>query len=354
MMIELTKQPIFFNRNQVYRVYKGGYLYGEFIGEPQEDGNFPEEWIASTVHAANNSESGPLDGLSIIEGTDITLKELGEKFTKEMYGNRTELGVLVKYLDSAIRLPLQAHPDVAYSQKYFNSEHGKTEMWLILDTREDASICFGFKDKLTKEEFSELVERSKDEKQIMEDYINKVPVKVGEVYLVPAKSVHAIGAGCFMLEVQEPTDFTISPEYWCGDYILNAHEMYMGLSKDAALDCFDFSVCGEESINIAKKTPQIKSENENVKCESLISNEDTPYFSVNRYQVKKEVTLADGTAIYIVTSGAGSITGENYNRELKKGDYFFLPYYAKNKFKVIAKNDLDGLELIECLAPEVK
>ena len=78
-------------------------------------------------------------------------------------------------------------------------------------------------------------------KSAMERLLNRIPVKTGDVYFIPAKAVHAIGAGCLILEVQEPTDFTIQPERWCGDYHLNDNEMYIGLSKEDALGVFDYS-----------------------------------------------------------------------------------------------------------------
>ena len=350
-MKEYTQSPIFFNRNRVYRVYTGGWLMEQFLNQTGEDNNFPEEWIASTVHAANNVNAKKDDGLSKIENTEITLKELGENYPREMYGKATGLGILVKYLDSAIRLPLQAHPDKAYAKKYFNSLYGKTEMWLILATREGANICFGFNNEITKEEFSAIVEESKEEKNIMDKYVNKVYVQPGEVYLIPAKAVHAIGAGCLILEIQEPTDFTLSPEYWCGDHLLSNQEMYMGLPKDTALECFDYSMFGKECIKQARKTPKLFRENSDVKIEHLITSEDTPCFSVVRYTVTKKVKLVKGAVIYIVTKGEGKIEGESYQREVKQGDYFFLPFEARDKFTAVSNKD-KPLELIECIPPE--
>ena len=100
-------QPVFFEKNRVRRVYTGGKLMGEFLGIPEEDGFFPEEWIASTVSALNKDSTDPKEGLSIVEGSKITLKELLSESPEEMLGNRREWGVLVKFLDSAVRLPVQ-------------------------------------------------------------------------------------------------------------------------------------------------------------------------------------------------------------------------------------------------------
>ena len=83
----------------------------------------------------------------------------------------------------------------------------------------------------------------------MTAFVNRVPVQTGDVFFVDAGVIHAIGAGCMLLEVQEPTDFTIQPEYWCGDYHLNAQEMYLGLEKDIALDCFNFELYGADVVS---------------------------------------------------------------------------------------------------------
>lgn len=66
--------------------------------------------------------------------------------------------------------------------------------------------------------------------------------------------IRAIGAGCLILEVQEPTDFTIQPEHWCGEYHLNDQEMYLGLDKDTALDCFRFDLYGESAVEQGRKS----------------------------------------------------------------------------------------------------
>lgn len=350
-MREYTNQPLFFNPNRVYRVYTGGWLMDQFLGRDGEDNHYPEEWIASTVHAVNDIDAGPDEGLSKIEHTEITLKELGEMYPDETYGPAGSLDILVKYLDSSIRLPIQAHPDKNFSRTYFHSEFGKTEMWLILATRENANICFGFSGKMTKEQFAELETRSRTEKNVMDEYLNRVYVKPGEVYLIPAKAVHAIGAGCLILEVQEPTDFTLSPEFWCGDHLLSDQEMYLGLKKEEALDCFDYSIYGADCIRFSKKTPELVEDGADARVEYLITEEDTPCFKVLRSIVKKRQMLKEGPAIYIITKGNGYISGHHYQRNVTQGDYFFMPYNAKDMFSIVS-GEYSEIEMITCIPPD--
>ena len=96
----LWQRPVFFNRNRVYRVYLGGKLFHGFLGDKDEDGFYPEEWVASTVHAMNANSAGPLEGISIVEGTEIPFTQLLEEHREDCLGDRDTLGVLVKYLDT--------------------------------------------------------------------------------------------------------------------------------------------------------------------------------------------------------------------------------------------------------------
>lgn len=344
------QQPVFFRENRVRRVYLGGRLLGQFVGAPCEDDFFPEEWIASTVEALNKDSVNPREGLSIVEGTDISLKELLEKYPKETLGERKELGVLVKFLDSAIRLPVQVHPDKAFSMKYFNSRFGKAEMWLVLATRENAAIHFGFKEKITKEELLEAIENSYQNKEEMIKLVNTYPVKAGDVFFIPGKLVHAIGKGCLILEIQEPTDFTIQPEYWCGDYEMNEQERYIGLSKEAAAECFDYEMYGADCEKLVRKTPILLWEKDGVKKEAVITEKDTACFGVNRCRIHHgKYTLEAAPAVYVAVKGGGRLQGQDYSRPIKQGDYFFLPHQASGKVEAVSEQ---GLELVECLPPK--
>lgn len=347
----LASRPVFFERNRVFRVYEGGRLFGDFFGDEPVDGNYPEEWIASTVRAMNMTVSGPREGLSIVKDQDMTFSELLESEPALMLGGRKKYDVLVKMLDSAIRLPLQAHPDRVFSGKYFHSEYGKTEMWLIVATRENARVYFGFSREISKDEFAEAVEKSRTDRNVMTPLLNEIAVKPGEVYLVPAKCVHAIGYGCLLLEVQEPTDFTIQPEYWCGDHLLSEYEMYLGIDKTVALDCFDYELYGlEKSLAVSKKEPRITFKDDRVLREDLLTYEDTPCFCVKRITVTGgTATLSEGPALYIVIDGDGTLRGKSDEISVRKGSYFFLPHAAKMHYDVISDTKI---QLAVCLPPK--
>lgn len=330
MKKELWQAPLFFRRNRVFRVYLGGALYKDFLGDTDGDGFYPEEWIASSVRALNDGHTDPLEGISLTEEEGIPLSELLEKYPREFLGDRKDMGVLVKFLDSAIRLPMQVHPTREFSRKHFSSPYGKAESWLILDTRPGACIYFGFKEQVSLEDFAKAVEENLENPDSFLGFVNKIPVKTGDVFFVPAGVIHAIGPGCLLLEAQEPTDFTIQPEYHCGDYLLNQQEMYIGLDKETALSCFDLSLYGEKVLEMGRKSPKLLEEKDGVAVYSLISKEDTPCFFVTRYCCTGgSAALENGGCVYIVTSGEGEIHGEGYTRKVKRGDYFLLPAQAK-------------------------
>ncbi len=344
----LVSQPIFFKQNRVYRVYLGGEGIDKFCGEDvHPDGFFPEEWIASKVKAINPKYFGERDGVSVIENSDIFFDDLIEEYKNDLLGDR-KYDCLVKYLDSAIRLPVQVHPTKAFAKKHFHSDYGKTEAWLVLATRPNAKIYFGFNRDITKEELSALEERSETEKDIMSGILAGVDAHVGDVFIINAGLIHAIGAGCTILEVQEPTDFTIQPERWCGDTHISYNEEYIGLDKDTALDCFDYSLVGEKALAGAHILPKIVKKGNGITVESLISYEDTPCFAENRISVSENAKyiLPFAPSVWIVVDGNGEIKGDGYFRAVKKGDYFFLPYVAENKFFVTSST---SITLVECL-----
>jgi len=347
---KIVKEPIFFERNRVYRIYKGGMPYRALFNDGYDDGTdnmFPEEWVASKVKAINPKYFGVRDGVSVIKGTDIFFDDLLEEYKTELLGNR-KYDCLVKFLDSAVRLPFQVHPTKDFSRKYFNSEYGKTEAWLVVSKRPNAKLYFGFKDKITKEELSALEERSETEKDIMGNLLSGVDVEVGDVWLIKAGLIHAIGAGCTIIEVQEPTDFTIQPERWCNDYHISYEEEYIGLDKSTALDAVNYDIYGEAAKDYAKVSPKVLIDTPVYKKESLISYEDTPCFAENRHTLKKggKFVMDYAPAVYLCLDGKAKITGENYEKEIKRGDYFYLPFIAEGKFTVSSD---ESATLIECL-----
>jgi mannose-6-phosphate isomerase len=194
------------------------------------------------------------------------------------------------------------------------------------------------------------VNDSEHDKDAMERLVNKFPVKPGDVYFIPAKAIHAIGKGCLILEIQEPTDFTIQPERLCGDYRLSDKQMYLDLDKKTALSVFDYSYNKERVLNECRKTPTVISEANGCVKTSIISKEDTPCFSLERYEINNGRTeKLSAPVIYVVTEGNGVLTDGTDHTEIKKGDYFFMPYSCNKKYFVESDSNLT---LAACIPPE--
>ncbi len=326
--MEFFEQPIFFERNRVFRVYKGGALFADFFGDKREDGFYPEEWVASDVRALNEGHDDIHEGISKIAGTDIYLNDALRDYAPQILGSKTCLGVLTKILDSAIRLPVQAHPSKEFALEHFSSRFGKQEAWLILGKREGAGIYYGFKDGVTMDDFKAAIEKSETDSEAMKDLLVYYDVTPGDVIFIPAGMVHAIGSGCLLLEAQEPTDFTIQPERYCGEYRLSDNEMYLGLEKEAALGCFEMDKRYELPLK-----PMLLSEENGAKYEELIGRKQTDCFGMRRITLENGSFVPRQTAgVYVVTDGEGEITAQGYSKKLTKGDYFLLPHLAVDKF----------------------
>ena len=330
--------------NRVWRTYQGGRFLDALQGvNSPSDSHFPEDWIASTTRATNKGrEAFETEGLSSVQvdGQSILLRDLFAQFPGEMLGPRhyerygAQTGVLTKFLDSAIRLPMQCHPTIAFSQQHLNANAGKTEAYVILKTREDVKdpyVYLGFERPPDPREFARWIEQQEIERIL--GCCNRVPVRQGDVFLVPGGMPHAIGEGVFMIEIMEPTDFAVRIEFTCGDYVLPEESRFMGRDVDFAVSMFDFRATTPEDIRerLFGKPRVIACYGQKGEETSLIDKRMTECFSVHRLAVKGEVVRpTNGFYVLIVTRGEGTIespSGERYS--LRFGDRFFVAAHSE-------------------------
>ena len=158
----------------------------------KNDGIIAESWEVS-IHK---------DGESVLPGTNKTFSEYLKENPSAVDKNGGNFPVLIKYIDAAKSLSVQVHPNDDYAQKY-EHDNGKTEMWYIISADEGAGIYCGFKRDTNKEEFLEKVKDG-----TVEELLNFIPVKAGDCYLIKAGTVHAIGAGCVICEIQQNSNVT--------------------------------------------------------------------------------------------------------------------------------------------------
>ena len=320
--------------NRVWRLYRGGKLLDELHGREGTDGSFPEDWLASVVEAINPPrENAPAnEGLSraILPGGETAcLRDLID----------TPFGVLTKFLDSAERLPIQVHPDKETALRLFNSEYGKTEAWYILDGREiDGEapyILMGFKSEVTPDTLKALFDRQDIEG--MAALLHKIPVQPGEVYLIRGGCPHAIGSGVLLLEIQEPTDYTISLETrdTQGNEVPE-RLIHQGLGFEKMFECFHYSASSPDASRMAPKALSPG-------CEELISYEDTPCFCLRRMEVSGGREQASGELPYTlaVTKGEGAVNGI----AVKQGDCLFVSA-GQEAYEITG-----AMEILQCLPP---
>lgn len=273
------------------------------------------------------------DGKNIIENGEYkgkTLNEVIEEKGKEkVVGTRSldfpYFPVLIKLIDAKDNLSIQVHPDNDYAQRV-EGEFGKTEIWYVLDATDDAQLIYGFKNKISSEKFVDAIKNN-----TLTDVLNSVKVKKGDLLFIEAGTVHAIGKGTLVAEIQQNSNTT----YRVYDYgRLGADGKPRELHIDKAVDVskteppkYDIKPMGEpEKFNDYTKTLLTK-------CD---------LFTVNHYELNGKVTLeADEKSFnhVLVVDGAGTINDVDF----KKGDSFYIPanygkYEINGKCEIIVTN----------------
>ena len=232
-----------------------------------------EEWNLSTHR----------NGGSIVESTNkVLVDELGK-----------ELPILIKIIQANEALSVQVHPGDEYSRKYEN-DNGKTECWYILDAKEDASLICGIKPGFNRDSFAKVIAEDK-----VEENLERVSVKKGDMIYIPSGTVHAIEGGLKILEVQQSSDVTYRMYDWGRD-----REMHI----EKSLDVIDYEM-----------------KNKGGKIDNFTKLE-TPYFIVEKIVVDGVYEDKVNTEFqsYTVISGCGTISCSEGSIELKEEETVYI------------------------------
>ncbi|HWF41874.1 MAG TPA: class I mannose-6-phosphate isomerase, partial [Acidothermaceae bacterium] len=238
-------EPVSLPANQPQQFYLGGPQIEAFRGEPStarphsgstfaaDPARTPEDWIASTL-----SKFGSLDGATRLPDgellSDAVTAHPDEFFSPAhiaRFGANPAL--LVKLLDAGERLPVHCHPDRAFAGAHLGSVFGKTEAWIIIGTSDaDPHVYLGFNRDVSAAELSAwfVNQNSAD----ILGSMNRITVQTGDAIFVPAGTPHAIGAGAFIVELQEPTDFSVMLE-WRDFGMPDRREEQLGMNADVSL-----------------------------------------------------------------------------------------------------------------------
>jgi mannose-6-phosphate isomerase len=219
-----------------------------------------------------------------------------------------EFPLLIKFIDARQDLSIQVHPDDEIAQRHGKS-HGKTEMWYAFASAPGAVLYNGLKRQLTPEVYEQMVEND-----TITEALARYEVSEGDVFFIPAGRIHAIGAGCFVAEIQQTSDIT----YRIYDYKRkDKNGNYRELHTKEAAESIDFRIYNNQHITYEL------SKNEGVQVVSC------PHFTTAVYDLTEPMTLdyseLDSFVILIAVKGQGKLICEDEEITFQMGDTVLLP-----------------------------
>lgn len=287
----------------------GGNRLREEYGKKLDSDKIAESWELS-CHK---------DGQSVIDGGEFDGKTLSEFI--EAKGKTVVLGtncdrfeyfpILIKLIDAKDNLSVQVHPSNEYALKV-EGEYGKTEMWYIVDCSEGAELLYGFKHEISKEEFEERIKNN-----TLLDVTNSVPVHKGDVFFIESGTLHAIGKGILIAEIQQNSNTT----YRIYDYGRVGND---GKPRELHV---------QKALDVTERIPPkypTTAQGAPEKVEGGVKTllRSCEYFNVNKLEVDGTMTLnADEKSFksLLFLDGAAEIKGADGSQTAKKGESFFIP-----------------------------
>ena len=271
-----------------------------------------EAWMCST-HP---------DGVSGAAGDERTLAELLAEHPEwlgthvlQITEGKAELPILIKLIDAKEDLSVQVHPDDDYARRVEGS-WGKTEMWYVLSARKGAGLVYGFKRDVEEEEVRTAVQNG-----TVGELLNHVPVKKDDLFYIEAGTVHAIGAGCLIAEIQQSSNLT----YRLYDYDRVGRDgKKRALHVDKALDV------AKLKSSAMPRQPMRVIRYRNGYASELVAR--CRYFQAERLLLNTEgrkmaefSTGGNSFHALLCTEGCGVLFGERYDQNFFKGDCIFVP-----------------------------
>ena len=226
------------------------------------------------------------------------------------------LPILIKFIDAKSDLSVQVHPNDEYAKAYEDGQLGKTEMWYVLDATKDARLVYGLKKDCTKEQIRDSIEKGK-----LSNLLQSVKVNKDDLFFIEAGTIHAIGAGCLIAEIQENSNLT----YRLYDYDRvgkDGKKRELHIDKSLKVANLKSSSEPKQPLRVLKYRPGVAKE--------LLSR--CKYFEVYRMLVNTErrqsVTYSSDNLsfrVLLCIKGCGVLKFEDHSLEFFKGDCIFVP-----------------------------
>lgn len=288
----------------------GGNKLSKILNKETDLTNVGESWEISGVEG-NISEvaNGDYKGQSLNDLIKTYKSDLLGLANSERFGE--EFPLLIKFLDAKTDLSVQVHPDDKMAKAQHNS-FGKTEMWYIMDSDDDADIVLGLKDENTDKNVLEHINADN-----VDSIFNREKVSQGDSFFIPAGKIHAIGAGVLAAEIQQTSDITYRVYDW--DRTDNTGKKRDLHTKQAVKATKSFKSNGKCNYNLASN-----------KNSNLVSCD---FFTTNIFEVKglRQINYdgLDSFVIYMCVEGETKIAVDGHTETLKMGETVLLPATMK-------------------------
>lgn len=313
--------PIIFTPDFKERVW-GGKKLKTVLGKEIPFEHTGESWeIACHTNGQSIVKNGAYKGLTMEE----LLKNHGESIIGKAYEKGDKFPLLIKFIDAKDKLSVQVHPEDDYAFANENGELGKSEAWYVLQADEGSKLVAGIKDGVTKEEFEEKLRNNE-----LEEILNEVAVKAGDVLDIPAGLLHAIGDGILLAEIQQNSDTTYRVYDW-GRVGLDGKPRELHIQK--SMDVIDF-----EQKHSKELIKGIKASYDGFSITEFVRNK---YFVLQEISIDtlySQEKLVAAFEIYMCIKGSAKIEYNGESLEIGYGESLIIPS-AMTNYKIVPVNN---------------
>ncbi|TPW70205.1 class I mannose-6-phosphate isomerase [Schumannella sp. 10F1B-5-1] len=310
----MTLTPLRLAANQPRaRFYDGGARIARFRGDGPAEPYTPEDWVGSVTSVRG---AAPVGQTRLDDGTLLAdaIAADPEGWLGAAHVSRwgADAKLLVKLLDAGQRLPVHAHPSGDFAAAHLGEAHGKAEAWYILSP---GTVYLGLRDDADPARLRELVDAQRTTELLQ--LLNAIEVEPHDTVYVPPGTLHAIGAGILLAEVQEPEDLSILLE-WHGFELDGVADGHLGLGFDRALSAV--RTAGETADDLARL---VRRDHD---ATSSLAADAADYFRLERFGNGAE--LESGFSVLIALEGELTLTTETGALALPAGSTTLVPAAA--------------------------